>query len=58
MLERALTTPSAVELRQGVRWSFDQTDIEAWERDLRDLNKAGEFFSCGIQFLYLARKPA
>lgn len=36
--------------------SFDQPEIETWERDLRDLDEAGEFLSCGTQFIYLVRK--
>lgn len=37
--------------------SFDTTEIDAWERDLRELDEAGEFFHAGTQFLYVARKP-
>lgn len=37
--------------------SFDQSELEAWEQDLRELDEAGEFFSCGTQFLYIARRP-
>lgn len=36
--------------------SFDDAEIEAWERDLRNLAAAGEFLSCGTQFVYLVRK--
>lgn len=36
--------------------SFDRAEIDAWERDLRDLDDAGEFLSCGTQFLYIARR--
>ncbi|MFC7142302.1 methyltransferase domain-containing protein [Halosimplex aquaticum] len=35
----------------------DQSTIDAWESDLRALDDAGEFLSCGTQFVYLARKP-
>ena len=38
--------------------SFDRATIEAWERDLRDLEAAGKFCSVGTQFCYLATKPA
>lgn len=37
--------------------SFDRDEIDAWERDLRNLDAADEFLSCGTQFLYLAKKP-
>lgn len=37
--------------------SFEQSEIEEWERDLRELDEAGEFLSCGTQFLYIARNP-
>lgn len=36
--------------------SFDQSEIEAWEQDLRALDDAGEFLACGTQFLYIVRK--
>ena len=34
--------------------SFEQSEIEAWEQDLRDLDADGEFLSCGTQFLHIA----
>lgn len=37
--------------------SFDAAEIDAWERDLRELDATGEFFSAATQFLHLARKP-
>lgn len=37
--------------------SFDQSEIDAWERELRELDAVGEFLSSGTQFLYVARKP-
>lgn len=37
--------------------SFDQAEIDAWEGELRELDAAGEFLSCGTQFLYLVSKP-
>lgn len=37
--------------------SFDQSEIEAWEQDLRDLDEAGETFVYESQFVYIARKP-
>lgn len=36
---------------------FDETDLEAWERDVRELDAAGQFLSCGTAFLYIARRP-
>lgn len=36
--------------------SFDQSEIEAWEQNLRNLNDDGEFLSCGTQFLYIVEK--
>lgn len=38
--------------------AFDDAEIEQWERDLRDLDEAGEYLSASIAFLYVARKPA
>lgn len=38
--------------------AFDSTDIETWERDLKDLDEAGETFFNLIQYLYIVRKPA
>lgn len=38
--------------------SFDSEAIDAWERDLRELDAAGEFLSCGTHFCYVARKSA
>lgn len=49
-----------IEARRGIleaNESFDRSEIEAWERDLRDLDEAGEFLTGGIQFVYIARKP-
>lgn len=37
--------------------SFDRSTIEAWERDLRELDAVGQFCSCGTQFCYIAEKP-
>jgi ubiquinone/menaquinone biosynthesis C-methylase UbiE len=37
--------------------SFDDAAVEAWERDVRELDEAGRFLSCTTSFLYLARKP-
>lgn len=36
--------------------SFDQSEIEAWEQDLRDLDEAGEAFIFMPQFVYIARR--
>jgi len=36
--------------------SFESDEIDAWERDLRELDAAGEVLSCGTGFLYLARR--
>ncbi len=36
---------------------FDSAEIEAWERDLRDLDEAGETFFNLTQYLYIVRKP-
>lgn len=38
--------------------SFDDTEIEAWEQELRELVDADQFLSCGMAFLYIGRKPA
>ena len=37
--------------------AFDDAAVEAWERDLRELDAAGEFLSCSTAFLYVGRKP-
>ena len=37
--------------------AFDDAAVEAWERDLRELDAAGEFLSCSTAFLYIGRKP-
>jgi ubiquinone/menaquinone biosynthesis C-methylase UbiE len=36
--------------------TFSQSDIEAWERDLRDLDEAGETFFNLTYYLYIARR--
>jgi len=36
---------------------FDNSEIEAWEQDLRDLDDAGQFLFCAITLLYIGRKP-
>lgn len=36
---------------------FDQPEIEAWERDLRELDAAGETFFNVTYYLYLIQKP-
>ncbi len=38
--------------------AFDESEAEAWERDIRQLDDDGRFVSCGTAFLYIARKPA
>lgn len=38
--------------------AFDDAEIDAWERDLRDLDDAGEFLSSATTLLYVGRKPA
>lgn len=37
--------------------AFDDAEIEAWERDLRELDEAGQFLSSGTSFLYVASRP-
>jgi len=37
--------------------AFDRSEIEAWERDLRDLDEAGETFLNLTYYLYIVRKP-
>lgn len=37
--------------------TFDQSEIEAWERDLRRLEKAGDTFLNVTYYLYVVRKP-
>lgn len=37
--------------------SFDDAQIGAWERELRELDKDGQYLSCGVAFLYVAFKP-
>lgn len=36
--------------------SFDQSEIEAWEQDLKELDEAGETFVYVPQFVYIAKK--
>lgn len=36
--------------------AFDDAEIEDWEQELRDLDEADQFLSCGTAFLYIARK--
>lgn len=36
---------------------FDDDEIAAWERDLREADEAGRFLFCGLSILYVARKP-
>lgn len=36
--------------------TFDDTEIEGWEQELRELDEADQFLSCGTAFLYIARK--
>mgnify|MGYP006295457291 CR=1 FL=1 len=38
--------------------SFDHSAVEAWERDLRELDDAGETFFNLTYYLYIARNPA
>ncbi|UPM43738.1 methyltransferase domain-containing protein [Halocatena salina] len=37
--------------------TFDDAEIETWEQELRELDEADQFLSCGTAFLYLVRKP-
>lgn len=37
--------------------TFDQAEIAAWERDLRELDEKGETFFNLTQYLYIVRKP-
>lgn len=37
--------------------SFADSEIEAWEQDLRDLDEANQFLFCAITLLYIGRKP-
>lgn len=37
--------------------TIEQSEIEAWERDLRELDAAGETFFNLTYYLYIARKP-
>lgn len=37
--------------------TFDDDEIENWEQELRRLDDADQFLSCGTAFLYIARKP-
>ena len=37
--------------------TFDRSEIEAWERDLRELDEAGETFFNLTYYVYLIRKP-
>lgn len=49
-----------IEVQRGILESsdaFEDAEIEQWERDLRDLDEAGEYLSASIAFLYVARKP-
>ena len=36
--------------------TFDGSEIEAWERDLRELDEVGETFFNLKYYLYIARK--
>lgn len=38
--------------------AFDDADIEEWEQQLWELDETNQFLSCGVAFLYIARKPA
>lgn len=38
--------------------AFDEADIKGWEQELRDLDRANQYLSCGVSFLYIARKSA
>lgn len=49
-----------IEVQRGFLASsdgFDESEIEAWEQDLRALDGADQFLSCSTAFLYVARKP-
>ncbi|WP_436926349.1 methyltransferase domain-containing protein [Halosimplex amylolyticum] len=49
-----------IEVQRGFLESsdaFDDSEIEAWEQDLRDLDEANQFLFCGITLLYISRKP-
>lgn len=49
-----------IDVQRGILESsdaFDDAEIEGWERDLRELDEAGEFLSASLAFLYVARKP-
>jgi len=49
-----------IEVQRGLLESsdtFDESEIEAWERDLRTLDENDRFLSCSTSFLYVARKP-
>jgi ubiquinone/menaquinone biosynthesis C-methylase UbiE len=37
--------------------AFDDAEIDGWEAELRELDEADRFLSCGTAFLYIARKP-
>lgn len=37
--------------------TFDDSEIDAWEQDLRNLDQNDQFLSCSTAFLYIARKP-
>jgi SAM-dependent methyltransferase len=36
---------------------FEERDVAAWERDLREADEAGQFLFCGLSLLYVARAP-
>ena len=49
-----------IEVQRGFLESsdvFNDSEINAWEQDLRDLDDAGQFLSCATKFLYIGRKP-
>jgi ubiquinone/menaquinone biosynthesis C-methylase UbiE len=49
-----------IEVQRGFLESgdaFDESEVEAWEQDLRDLDEVDQFLTCSTAFLYIARKP-
>lgn len=51
---------NGIEVQRGLLEAsdtFDESEIDAWEQDLRGLEENGRFFSCSMAFLYIARKP-
>lgn len=49
-----------IEVQRGFLESsdtFDESEIEAWEHDIRTLGRNDQFISCSTSFLYAARKP-